>query len=604
MNNKNIADKVDALIGKMTLAQKVGQMVQTERMAITPEQVRDWHIGSVLSGAGSLPGDNSVPEWVTMSDAYWDASMEQDEGHLAIPILYGVDAIHGHNNVAGATLFPHNIGLGAANDPELLERVARVTAREVLATGVDWTFAPTLAVARNSQWGRSYESYSEDPEVVTSYSGRFVDGLQGDLGTDSIVACVKHWVGDGGTAHGIDQGDTVVLEEELQQIHIAPYGPALAAGVLTVMVSFNSWNGEKCHGHKYLVSYLLKSRLQFEGFVISDWDGIDYLSDSYFDAIAKGVNAGIDMFMVSQNWQPFIDHLIHHVARGTVAIERIDDAVRRILGVKFACGLFDKPRPGARYWSNHSSFGSREHREVAREAVRKSLVLLKNEAQLLPLARDKRILVAGKSAHNTGHQCGGFTVAWQGTSGNEFVSGGTSVWEGIQQVAPNAVLSSDGGGEEADPELHDAAIVVIGETPYAEGMGDIRTGEDVIVQTGSQINGLLKVLEPYGNTMLLAELHPEDLQTITNITESGVPVVTVLISGRPLVANKELEASSAFVAAWLPGSEGHGIADVLFGDFAFSGKLSFSWPRSAEKTMDVGSADYDPLFPRGFGLTY
>jgi beta-glucosidase len=604
MKNKNIAEKVDALIGKMTLAQKVGQMVQTERMAITPQQVRDWHIGSVLSGAGSLPGDNSVPEWVTMSDAYWDASMEQDEGHLAVPILYGVDAIHGHNNVTGATLFPHNIGLGAANDPELLERVARVTAREVLATGVDWTFAPTLAVARNSQWGRSYESYSEDPEVVTSYSGRFVDGLQGDLGTDSIVACVKHWVGDGGTAHGIDQGDTVVLEEELQRIHIAPYGPALAAGVLTVMVSFNSWNGEKCHGHKYLVSYLLKSRLQFEGFVISDWDGIDYLSDSYFDAIAKGVNAGIDMFMVSQNWQPFIDHLIHHVARGTVAMERIDDAVRRILGVKFACGLFDKPRPEARYWSNHASFGSREHREVAREAVRKSLVLLKNEGQLLPLARDKRILVAGKSAHNTGHQCGGFTVAWQGTSGNEFVAGGTSVWEGIQQLAPNAVLSSDGGGEEADPELHDAAIVVIGETPYAEGMGDIRTGEDVIVQTGSQINGLLKVLEPYGNTMLLADLHPEDLQTITNITDRGVPVVTVLISGRPLVANQELEASSAFVAAWLPGSEGQGIADVLFGDFGFSGKLSFSWPRSADKTMDVGSADYDPLFPRGFGLTY
>ena len=565
MMDKNILEKVDALIGKMTLAQKVGQMVQAERVAITPEQVKAWHIGSVLSGAGSCPGDNSVAEWVTMNDRYWDASMEEDDGHLAIPILYGVDAVHGQNNVTGATIFPHNIGLGAANDPDLVERIARITAREVLATGVDWTFAPTLAVARNKQWGRTYESYSEDPGIVTSYSGRYVSGLQGDLGTDSIVACVKHWVGDGGTAHGIDQGDTSIVEEELEQLHIAPYLPALAAGALTVMVSFNSWNGEKCHGHRYLVSYVLKTRLQFGGCVISDWDGIDYLSDSYFDAIAKGVNAGIDMFMVSQHWQPFIDHLIHHVARGTVPMERIDDAVRRILGVKFAYGLFDKPRPAARYWSNHASFGSKEHREVAREAVRKSLVLLKNEADLLPLARDKRILVAGKSAHNTGHQCGGFTVAWQGTSGNEFVAGGTSIWEGIQQVAPGAVLSSDSSGAEADPEHHDVAIVVIGETPYAEGMGDIRTGEDVIVQTGSQINGLLKVLEPYGITMLLADLHPEDLQTITNITSRGVPVITVLISGRPLVTNQEMDASSAFVAAWLPGSEGLRISQAWTG---------------------------------------
>ena len=308
--------------------------------------------------------------------------------------------------------------------------------------------------------------------------------------------------------------------------------------------------------------------------------------------------------MVSEHWQPFIDHLTHHVVRGTVPMDRIDDAVRRILSVKFAYGLFDKPRPAQRHWSNHASFGSQEHREVAREAVRKSLVLLKNESAQLPLAKDQKILVAGKNAHNTGHQCGGFTIAWQGTSGNEFVIGGTSIWEGIQQVAPNAILSSDGSGHEADPDLHDVAIVVIGETPYAEGMGDIRTGDDVIVQAGSQINGLLKVLEPYGNTMLLADLHPEDLQTITNITSRGVPVITVFVAGRPLVTNQELDASSAFVAAWLPGSEGQGVADVLFGDYDFSGKLSFSWPRTVDKTPNIGDTDYDPLFPYGFGLTY
>jgi beta-glucosidase len=603
LSDSSIQERVDALMGTMTLAQKIGQMVQTERMSITPDEVRDWHIGSVLSGGGSSPGDNTVQEWVTMNDAYWEASMSDDEGHLAIPILYGIDAIHGNNNVEGATIFPHNIGLGAANDPDLLERIAQVTAKEILASGVEWTFAPTLAVARNSQWGRTYESYSEDPAIVGSYSGRFVNGLQGDLGTDSVIACVKHWVGDGGTTHGIDQGETTLPEEELERLHIAPYYAAIEAGTLTVMVSFNSWLGEKCHGHKYLLEYRLKEKMQFQGFIISDWDGIDYLSENYCEAVALGVNAGIDMFMVSQHWQPFINHLTHHVVRGTVPMSRVDDAVRRILSVKFAYGLFDKPRPADRYWSNHASFGSTEHREVAREAVRKSLVLLKNDDNLLPLAKDQRILVAGKNADNTGHQCGGFTIAWQGTSGNDYIVGGTSVWAGIQQANPNAVMSADGSGEDADPALHDVAIVVIGETPYAEGMGDIRTGDDVIVQAGSQINGLLKVLEPYGNTMLLSDLHPEDLQTITNITSKGIPVVTVFVAGRPLVTDAEMAASSAFVAAWLPGSEGQGVADVLFGDFDFTGKLSFSWPKTVDKTPNVGDADYDPLLPYGFGLT-
>ena len=600
----SIVEKVEILLAKMSLAQKIGQMVQTERMAISPEELKAWHIGSVLSGGGSCPGDNLVQDWVDMNDAYWAASMEHDEEHLAIPLIYGVDAIHGHNNVTGATIFPHNIGLGAANDPELVKRVAQVTAKEILATGVEWTFAPTLAVARNTQWGRTYESYSEDPQIVTSYSGEFVSGLQGDLGDDSVAACVKHWVGDGGTTHGIDQGETSLSEQELERLHVAPYIPAIEAGSLTVMVSFNSWQGEKCHGHRYLVSYLLKKKLNFEGFVISDWDGIDYLSDSYFDAVAKGVNSGIDMFMVSVNWRPFIEHLSHHVARGTVPMDRIDDAVRRILSVKFAYGLFEKPRPALRAWSNDESFGSPAHREVAREAVAKSMVLLKNDAGTLPLNKSQRILVAGKNAHNLGHQCGGFTIAWQGTSGNEFIEGGTSIWDGIQAMAPNAVLSADGKGVEADSSEYDVAVVVIGETPYAEGMGDIRTGHDVIVQAGSQINGLLKVLEPYGSTTVLEDLHPEDLEVIANIAAKGIPVVTVLISGRPLVTNSELQASSAFVAAWLPGSEGQGVSDVLFGDRNFNGKLSFSWPKNADQPVNKGDEGYDPLFPYGFGLSY
>ena len=596
----DIRTKVEFLLQKMTLEQKVGQMVQTERMAITPEELKAWHIGSVLSGGGSCPGDNTPADWVEMNDAYWAASMDEDDEHLAIPLIYGIDAIHGNNNVRGATVFPHNIGLGAADDPELMERIAQVTAREVLACGVDWTFAPCLAVARNTHWGRTYESYSEDPSIAVRYAAPFIRGLQGDLGRDAVVACVKHWVGDGGTTHGIEQGDTRIPETELRRLHMAPYLPALEAGVLSVMVSFNSWNGDKCHGNAYLVDYVLKRQLGFEGCVISDWDGIDYLSDSYFDAVAMSVNAGIDMFMISEHWQPFIRHLKAHVTHGTVPMSRIDDAVRRILSMKLAFGLFDKPRPSERYWSLHESFGSPEHREVAREAVRKSLVLLKNESGALPLSRKQRILVAGKNADNIGHQCGGFTVAWQGTSGNEFVEGGTSIWQGISETCPGASLSPDGSA--ADPEKHDVAVVVIGEKPYAEGMGDIRPGDDLVVQAGSQIKGKLKVLEPYGTTSVLADLHPEDLATISAIADKGIPVVTVLLSGRPLVTSLELDASDAFVAAWLPGSEGQGVADVLFGDHPFTGKLSFSWPRSPDGILNVGDENYDPLYPYGHGL--
>jgi beta-glucosidase len=597
---QHISEKVEELLGKMSLEQKIGQMTQPERMAITPAEVRDYHIGSVLSGGGSTPGENTLADWVAMNDAYWAASVEEDGHHLAIPLLYGVDAIHGHNNVRGAVIFPHNIGLGAANDPDLVERIAQVTAREVLASGVEWTFAPTLAVARNDHWGRTYESYAEDPEIVSAYAGRFVQGLQGDLGVDSVLGCAKHWVGDGGTTQGIDQGDTALSLADLENIHIAPYYPALQAGVLVVMASYNSWNGNKCHGHYYLLTEVLKKKMDFQGFIVSDWNGTDQLSKNYEEAVALGVNAGIDMFMVPQKWMEFIETLKTLVEDGRVPMQRIDDAVRRILTVKFAYGLFDRPRPAERPWSNHASFGSLEHREVAREAVRKSLVLLKNQDALLPLSKQARILVAGKNAHNRGHQCGGFTVAWQGLSNNEGIEGGTSIWESIRDVAPGAVLSVDGTA--ANAEDFDVALVVIGERPYAEGLGDVREQGEVALGSGMERPEL--ELKPYGATLELAALHPEDLQTIRAIRATGLPVAVVLISGRPLVVNQEMDEAAAFVAAWLPGSEGQGVTDVLFGDYDFHGKLSFSWPKTTNDNFNRGDEHYSPLFAYGYGLTY
>jgi len=642
----------------MNLDQKIGQMVQTERMAITPHEVKQFHIGSVLSGGGSTPGDNKPADWIAMNDAYWAASVEEDDYHLGIPILYGVDAIHGHNNVRGATIFPHNIGLGCANDPSLIERIAKATAKEILSTGVEWTFAPTLAVARDTNWGRTYESYSEDPAIVQSYAAPFVRGLQGDLGTDSVIGCVKHWIGDGGTSFGVDQGDTAISEEELRSVHMPPYYPALDEGVMTVMVSFNSWNGSKCHGSRYLLNDVLKNELGFEGFIISDWDGIDYLNYDYSEAAARGVEAGIDMFMVSTEWRPFIEHVRNHVYAGRIPMERIDDAVRRILRVKVAYGLFERPRPAQRPYALKPEFGTKAHREVAREAVRKSLVLLKNEGNVLPLQKETRIIVAGKNANDCGHQCGGFTIAWHGVSDRAFqkammddsgvisgyqedaaeaqvgmvkdgttigslpsdhevvldygspgagvqsgkIEGGTSIWKGIRMAAPNAVLNIDGSA--ADPEQHDVGIVVIGETPYAEGMGDIRNGDHAIADTAGKIEGFMKVLHPYAHSLVLNDIHPEDLRAIQNIAEKGIPVVVIMVSGRPLVINKELDQADAFVAAWLPGSEGQGVADVLFGDYDFQGKLSFSWHKDPAAQTCKGDADHDPMFPYGYGLNY
>ncbi|MFK7828848.1 MAG: glycoside hydrolase family 3 protein [Congregibacter sp.] len=601
--SEDVRARAADILSSMSLEQKIGQMTQAERMACTPEDVREFHLGSVLSGGGSCPGENRPQDWVDMNDAYWCASVDTDEEHLPIPLIYGIDAVHGNSNVLGATVFPHNIGLGATRDPDLIQRIAKVTAREILATGVDWTFAPTLAVAQHYHWGRVYESYSEDPNLVASYAASFITGMQGDMGEDSVVSCAKHWVGDGGTTHGIDQGETTLSASALRRMHIAPYLPALEAGVLTVMASFNSWNGDKCHGHRELLTDTLKGELGFEGFVISDWDGIDYLSENYTRAIAMSVNAGVDMFMVSVQWRSFIQRLRELVENGSVSLHRIDDAVSRILRVKLAFGLFEKPRPASRRWSADKSYGGEAHRRLAREAVTKSLVLLKHENDVLPLKRDTRILVAGKSAHNRGHQCGGFTVAWQGVTDNASIQGGTSIFEGIREIAPGAVLSTHPGAGDAEPGEFDVAVVVIGETPYAEGLGDIRDGDDVIVEAGSQIRGSMKVLEPYGKTAVLADRHPEDLATIRAIAENGIPVVVVILSGRPLVSNAELEASDALIAAWLPGSEGGGVADALFGDAPFTGKLSFAWPKTTAGVNRRRGASEDVLFPVGYGLS-
>jgi beta-glucosidase len=595
-------DRIDALLSRMTLAQKIGQMTQPERQFIDPQEVKEYHIGSVLSGGGSFPGANRPGDWVAMNDAYWAASVEEDEHHLGIPLLYGVDAIHGNNNVLGATIFPHNIGLGAAGDAELIRRVAQVTAREILACGVEWTFAPTLAVVRDDHWGRTYESYSEDPERVKEYAPDFVAGMQGDGGDDSVVACAKHFVGDGGTTDGVDQGETTISEEELRRLHIAPYIDAVNSGCLTVMASYNSWNGLKCHGHRTLLTDVLKGELGFEGFVVSDWNGIDQLSSDPAEAIEQSINAGVDMFMVPDAWKEFIEGAIELVEAGRIPMSRIDDAVRRILRVKEAYGLFEKARPAERPWSDSPTFGSAEHRAVAREAARKSQVVLKNEGQL-PARKDAKVLVAGRLADSRGHLCGGFTVKWQGSHGNDLIEGGTSIWEAVREIQPEAVLRPDGGI--ADDEEFDVAIVVIGENPYAEGMGDVRSGSGPVPLGSAHPNAAPRAsLHPYAATLVHRDNHPEDLAAIERIRARGIPVVTVLVSGRPLVINDELAASDAFVAAWLPGSEGAGVTDVLFGDHAPQGRLTFSWPRTDADRINRGDAGADPLFPYGFGLSW
>ena len=580
--------KVRELLARMTLEEKIGQMIQTERSALKElSDVENYFIGSFLSGGTSDPkGGNSLTDWTD----HYDALQERTQNtRLRIPILYGIDAVHGHSNVLGATLFPHNIGLGCTRSPSLVERAARITAIETRATGIQWTFAPCVTVPRDERWGRTYEGFGESPELARILGEAAVRGFQGNDLKDplSLLACAKHWIGDGATVFGtghklkddvrlLDRGDVRLSEAELRRIHMPGYVTAIKAGVGTIMPSYNSWNGVKCSGSKRLLTEILKQELGFEGFLISDYNAIDEMPGDYKSQVEVSVNAGMDMYMAPQRYRELYGHLLQLVKENRVAMSRIDDAVTRILRVKFAMGLMDPGRSPLADRTLHQRFGSPEHRQVARECVRASLVLLKNERQTLPASKQlKHIHVAGKSADDIGNQCGGWTISWQGKSGDN-TTGGTTILEAIKQSVSRETMvtfSKDGSGAKG-AEL---GIVVIGEIPYAEYIGDRKD----------------------------LTLAPEDVAAIEAVKQAGIPVVVVLLSGRPMIIDKVIGKADAFVAAWLPGTEGRGVTDVLFGDFNFKGKLSFSWPRSMDQIpINVGDARYDPLFKYGYGLQY
>lgn len=584
-----VEKKVSDILSTMTLEQKIAQMIQPEIRNITVEDMRKYGFGSYLNGGGAFPNNDkhATPEdWVALAEKLYQASVDDSLDGSSIPTMWGTDAVHGHNNVIGATLFPHNIGLGAANNPDLVEKIAHITAKEVMATGIDWVFAPTVAVVRDDRWGRTYESYSEDPAIVREYAASVVKGLQGSADKDflsdqRVISTVKHFVGDGGTVGGDDQGNNVASEQDLFDIHAQGYVGGLTAGAQSVMASFNSWNGDKLHGHKYLLTDVLKDQMGFDGFVVGDWNGHGQVKGCSNEDCAQAINAGLDIFMVPNDWKVLYDNTLAQVKDGTIAMSRIDDAVRRILRVKVRAGLFDKPSPANRPLSgDRSLIGKAENREIAAQAVRESLVLLKNKNKTLPLSAGKRILVAGDGADNIGKQSGGWSITWQGTNNtNDDFPGGTSIYDGIKQHAESAggdaILSVDGSFEEKP----DVAIVVFGEEPYAEGHGDRET---LIYQHGSK----------------------KDLALLEKLKSQGIPVVSVFISGRPMWVNAELNASDAFVAAWLPGSEGAAVADVLFGKQDFKGKLSFSWPSEPQQIVNKGDETYEPLLPYGFGLTF
>ena len=579
--------KISALLARLSLEEKIGQMIQADIGAIKPEDLRKYPLGSILAGGSSppigSPDRSPAAPWVATSRAFNAVAMEQRAGHIAIPLMFGVDAVHGNNNVVGATIFPHNIGLGAMRDPALIQQIGAATAAETTAAGIDWAFGPTVAVPQDDRWGRSYEGYSEDPAVVASYSGAMVEGLQG-VGADRgiqrghVAASVKHFLGDGGTKDGVDQGDTQVDEATLIRIHAAGYPPAIKAGAMTVMSSFSSWTGQKMHGNRSLLTDVLKGRMGFEGFVVGDWNGHGQIPGCTNSDCPATFNAGLDMAMAPDSWKGLFDTTLAAARAGKIPMARIDDAVRRILRVKMKLGLFDPARP---FEAQPQQLGSAAHRAIAREAVAKSLVLLKNNG-VLPIKASANILVAGDAADDVGRQSGGWTLSWQGDGNtNADFPGATSIFAGIAAAAKagggSATLSADGRFT-AKP---DVAIVVFGEQPYAEMRGDVRTLE---FEAGDK----------------------QALSLLKQLKSKGIPTVSIFLSGRPLWVNPELNQSDAFVAAWFPGSEGEGVADVLIGGKRdFTGTLSFSWPKSAGQfTLNRGAPGYDPLFPFGYGLSY
>jgi len=580
--------EIDALITRMTLEEKIGQMVQAEQSALKDlADIEKYFLGSLLSGGSSDPKTgNGVKDW---TDLYDSLQSRTKNTRLRIPLLFGIDAVHGHNNVLNAVMFPHNIGLGCTRNARLIEQAARITAVEVKATGINWTFAPCVTVPRDERWGRTYEGFSENPELVNELGAAAVRGLQGDDLSDpmSVLGCAKHFIGDGGTVFGtgkilsdkkqiLDRGDVRLSEAELRRIHLPGYISTIKAGVGTIMPSYSSWNGVKCSGSKRLLTEILKEELGFQGFLISDYDAIDEIPGDYKTQIEVSTNAGMDMFMVPTKYRELYGFLLELVKENKVPMSRIDDANKRILRVKYAVGLMDPKRSPLADRKLHTSFGSAAHRRVARQCVRESLVLLKNEKRTLPLSkRAERIHVAGKSVDDIGNQCGGWSISWQGKSGS-LVTGGTTALKAIQDSVSKTTkvtYSKDGDGAQGA----DVGVVVIGETPYAEMMGD---RVDLTVSA-------------------------EDVAAVDKMRQAGIPVVVILMSGRPMIIDQVLDKCDAFIAAWLPGTEGHGIADVLFGDFKPTGKLSFSWPRSMDQIpINAGDSRYDPLFKYGYGLTY
>lgn len=576
--------QVNKLLARMTLEEKIGQMTQAESSGLLKlSDIETYYLGSILSGGDADPPSGNTLEYWT--ELYETLQKRTQYTRLKIPLLYGIDAVHGHNNVLGAVIFPHNIGLGCTRNPELVKEIARITAREIRATGIQWTFAPCVTVPQDERWGRTYEGFSENPELCALLGAAAVRGFQGDdlKSPYAVLACAKHFVGDGGTlfgtsadGRGLDQGDVRVDEDTLRRIHLAPYPSAIQAGVGSIMPSYSSWNGLKCSANQYLLTKVLKEELGFEGFLISDYNAIKQVHPDFKTAIGICINAGMDMAMEPTRYRQYIEYLKELVEEGTVPMSRIDDAVRRILRVKFAMGLMDKKDCLKANRRLQKEFGSEAHRRVARQAVRESLVLLKNENQILPLSKNlTRIHVAGKSADNLGHQCGGWTITWQGQSGPVTI-GGTTVLTAVRKtVSEKTLVTYTGDGKQA--EGAEVGIVVIGEPPYAEY---------------------------YGDRADLGISH-EDRQTISNLKKAGIPIVVILFSGRPLILGEVLEQADALIAAWLPGTEGQGIADVLFGDYKPTGKLSFSWPKSMSQIpINIGDQPYEPLFEYGYGLSY
>jgi len=584
MKNKDLAEDtafVDSLLKQMTIDEKIGQMTQVDQQFLNDiSDISKYGFGSLLSGGGSTPKVNEPKAWAEMYDKYQQEALSS---RLKIPLLYGIDAVHGHNNVVGATIFPHNIGLGATRDAKLVESVARATALEVAATGIDWDFAPCLAVPNDYRWGRTYEGFSENTELVTELGNAAIIGYQSaDIDNpNSVLACAKHFIGDGGTLFGtglngkIDRGNLAISEEELRKTHLPPFEKAIESGVATFMAAYNTWNDVRCHANKYLLTDLLKDELGFKGFVVSDWAAIEQIPGDYKSDIIISINAGIDMVMVpgavrfgNESYEKFMSLFKQSIEDGSIPMSRVDDAVRRILLIKKQSGLFERPFSDQQLLAH---VGSQKHRDIAREAVRKSLVLLKNDNSLLPLPKNgKKIIVAGRGANNIGMQSGGWTISWQGEMENK--TEGTSVLDAIKlAVDPNVSVQFSEDGKNVEGDI---AVVVIGEEPYAEMEGD---RDDL-------------------------KLNKKDLDVIKRLKNKNIPVVVVLFSGRPMIITDEIDQWDSLVAAWLPGTEGQGISDVLFGDYNPTGKLSFSWPKSINQFPITKSDSY--LFDFGYGLSY